>query len=188
MKTRKLLSGISVLICCFCFCIPSLAANTDASSQSVVGIDTLGYVDSIDVTFSDLLSNSIITYADSEVMSGHYNGDSTVLWVEIGGVGTLTDFDLTQTIEFDWTAKVNSSGDYIFDKITNANSSMSPDLHLLYFDVESKELKDQYTISTDRKSVTFTSSYELSWRYYNETKVTTGIANLKRVIEMQDLI
>ena len=65
---------------------------------------------------------------------------------------------------------------------------MSPDLHLLYFDVESKELKDQYTISTDRKSVTFTSSYELSWRYYNETKVTTGIANLKRVIEMQDLI
>lgn len=141
MKTRKLLSGISVLICCFCFCIPSLAANTDASSQSVVGIDTLGYVDSIDVTFSDLLSNSIITYADSEVMSGHYNGDSTVLWVEIGGVGTLTDFDWTQTIEFDWTAKVNSSGDYIFDKITNANSSMSPDLHLLYFDVESKELR-----------------------------------------------
>ncbi|GBF70962.1 hypothetical protein LAWASA_3701 [Lawsonibacter asaccharolyticus] len=32
-------------------------------------------------------------------------------------MGTLTDFDWTQTIEFDWTAKVNSSGDYIFDKL-----------------------------------------------------------------------
>ena len=71
---------------------------------------------------------------------------------------------------------------------TNANSSVSPDTHLLYLDVESRELKDQYSFSSDRRSVTFDSSYELQWQFYNEPFTTTATANLKRVIEMQDLI
>lgn len=187
MVPKKFFRVILVLAICLSITVPTFAANLDQNSQYVESIDVSGAISDC-ITINDLIAHSTIKHADSASMSGHYNGEQNILAVKIGNIVTMPDFTWTHTIEFDWTAKINSQGDYIFDKITNANSSVSPGSHLLFLNVESSETKDVYSFSSDRKTATFSSSYELQWRYYNESFTTHATADLTRTIEMQELI
>lgn len=188
MKTKKFFHVFLILSLCFSLCIPAHASSPNGSSQYTDLLEFSEHSLHTELTVDDLMAHSVITYVGTNSMSGHYNGDSPIVVVTIGDSLVVPEFSWTHKVEFDWTAKTNSSGDYIFNTITNANSSVSPGLHLLYLDVKSTELKDQYSFSSDRKTVTFSSSYELQWRFYNSIYATTATANLKRTIEMQDLI
>ena len=187
MIPKKILHVVLVLAVCLSITVPAGATSLNQHSQYVESIDVSRAMIEC-ITIDDLIAHSTIRYADSESMSGHYNGDQDILAVKIGNIVTAPDFGWTHTIEFDWTAKINSKGDFIFDNISDANSSVSPGLHLLYLDVESNETKDVYSFSSDRKTVTFSSSYKLQWRYYNESFTTNATADLTRTIEMQGLI
>lgn len=188
MALKKFLCPLCVLSIVFSIVIPTYAATPEKNSQYVESLDVSTSQLSDSMTIDELIAHSTILYADSEALSGHYDGDEDILVAQFGDIEALVPFPWTHTVEFDWTAKVNSSGDYIFDKITNANSFVEPGNHFLYFDVDSSELKDVYSFSRDRRTVTFSSSYELHWRSYNEPLVHEGIADRTRVIEMQELI
>lgn len=187
MTPKKVLSTILVLVVAQVITIPSFAVNLEKNSHYVEFIETSSTMSEC-ITIDDLISHSTILNETSNSMSGHYNGDQSVLSVKIGNIVAVPDFPWTHTVEFDWSARLNSEGDYVFDEITNANSSISPGTHLFYLNVESNETKDVYSFSRDRKSVTFSSSYELQWRFYNEPFTTTATAELTRIIEMQELI
>lgn len=188
MKPRKILQIVFALSLCLSLCVPVFAANADSGSKFIEVLEDSKNPSEVTITIDDLMENSSITYADARSKSGHYKGDSQIITVRNGSFVVTPDFTWTHTVEFDWTAKLNSDGDYIFDTISNANSSVAPGSHLLYFNVGSTETRDVYWFSSDRKSVTFSSTYELQWRFYNESFITDVVAELERVVKMQDLI
>ena len=188
MKFKKLLQFILALSMCFSLCVPAFATSVDTDLECVEKLVPHENSSNVTVTIDDLMVNSIITYADSTTKSGHYKGECQITEATIGPYTITTDFPWIHTIEFDWTARTNSNGDYYFYTVTHEKSGLRADSYFLYTDVKSTKTSGVYTISADKKSITFSSTYDLQWRLITEPTIKKAVANIERIVKMQDLI
>ena len=103
-----------------------------------------------------IMEHSTITARNSSTTEGSYKSKE----YDAGLSG------YTFQISFDWKASVNSSGDYIFSTISNANittyrNSFVIGMTWAYSHYELT--KNTYIISSDKKSVTFNTTYDFEF-------------------------
>lgn len=110
------------------------------------------------LTVNQVLKNSVITHSSNGGLEGYYKSTHDA----------APGFQYT--IEFDWVAKTNASGDYIFNNISNANSKMETTsfAELYLINPSFKEIKDQYYFSSNRKYVTFDVEYSMTYGFRTE--------------------
>ena len=115
-----------------------------------------------DIEYIIANSSDIVTYANST--SGSFKSDK----YDAGLPG------YKYRISFDWTAKVNSSGQYIFDKITNPKVTTYENWFLLGFTWDYYNYtitKNVYYLSDSGRSITFNVNYD-----FTVMSSTSGIA------------
>jgi len=157
LRFKRILTFLLALVMMLAMSTTALAAD-NTSNQEVLDIDMSVEVPASSqnarstIQLHDLLENSIITSISSSVVAGTYVSDD----YDAGLAG------YTYQIEFDWEAEVNSSGDYIFKRITNANVTTTTNYIIigLTWAYSSYDLtQNTYTISSNKKNVTFNTTY-----------------------------
>lgn len=135
------------------------------------------------IQLDELLKNSIITKQSSNVVGGIYESRS----YDAGLAG------YTYQIEFEWEAEVNSSGDYVFKKIINPKIVTTTNYIItgLTWGYSSYEItQNTYTISSNKKSVTFNTTYK--FKFMLKDDITGKIHELtqshSRSILLNDLL
>ncbi len=126
----------------------------------------------------------VVSYDDTacEIISNGYSGDVTTMDIDyiilnstnvisrgtsVSGSYTSSKYDAglagyKYRISFDWTAKVNSEGDYIFDKISNPKITTYENWFLLGFTwsyYNYSITRNVYYKSNGGKSLTFETNY-----------------------------
>ncbi|MFV0343803.1 MAG: hypothetical protein ACK5JH_13095 [Anaerocolumna sp.] len=157
LRFKRMLTLLLALVMMLAMSTTALAAD-NTSNQQVTDVDMSVEVPESSqnargtIQLDDLLENSVITSKSSSVVAGTYVSDDY-------GAGLA---GYTFQIEFDWEAEVNSSGDYIFKRITNANIETTTNYIIigLTWAYSSYDITENtYTISSNKKSVTFNTTY-----------------------------
>lgn len=171
-STNKLISVVLV------FLILSSYTTAFAFDKKVSTYDNISYLDtdenyyvsSINEGHEEINSTSKILFDNSlnletiisksvniqKISSNSYSGKFTSDKYNAGILGYKFQ------IKFDWVAKVNSSGDYIFDKITNYKLVTYTNYIVLALTWDSYSYKvssNTYSLSSNRKTITCVANY-----------------------------
>ena len=151
-------------------------APMDEDGNYVVADNTVA------ISVDDIMEHSTVTTYGAS-MEGSYESEK----YDAGLPG------YTFQIIFDWKAAVNSSGDYIFDKITNAKvTTYKNDIicAMTWGYSSYKVTKNTYSISSNKKSITFNTTYDFEYimkddplaHIYNSTESHTYTIQLNDII------
>ena len=181
----------------------TVAMATDNSSQisnttdtyddyyKIVGVDDSIFEcideniisDQITLTFDELIKSSTNITRSNNSQSGTYKSAK----LNAG----LTGYKYQ--ISFDWEAEVDSSNNYVFKKITNAKITTYENAILLSIawpgDSWSYVLtKNTYTISNDKRFVTFYTNYKFTLYDSSEGSTYNYTSNNTKPIDIEDLL
>lgn len=137
---------------------------------------------SIPLPINEILSHSAVSTRGA-TMEGSYKSGS----YSAGLAGYAF------SISFDWKATVNSSGDYIFSSIDNAMITTHKDTlfcNMTWAYSSYKITKNEYVISSDKKSVVFNTSYDFEYvmkedpisRFYTHSEAHSNRIVLDNII------
>ncbi len=193
-KCKKVASTILAITIVLCsgttvFAADNNVTNSVKNVQAISEIDKAVEVPSFindnptAMSIDDVLKHSTITVREATSMEGTYESDT----YNAGLAG------YTYQISFDWVAGTNSSGDYIFSQITNANITTYKNYFIIgnTWGYSSYDISENtYSISSSKKSVTFTTTYDFEYmmlndplaRIYNLSETHTKIIVLNNLI------
>lgn len=187
-KMEKILS-IVLAIVTICSMSTSVFANESSSMSegktSVVEHATevnsnLSNYSNGSITIDSIVENSIITYSPTHETEGSFSCKYDTF---LAGI--------TYTIYFDWKADTNSSGNYILSEITNASVTTHTNHFLTgtaYSAYNVDLTQNTYTISRDKRSVTFNTSYDFIYQYKNQFEVHEKSEDYVVTLDFNDLI
>lgn len=165
---------------------PSTSVHED--TEVIAGINYSTEITSLPDTNSnpfsidEIINNSTITVRGSS-MEGTYESNKY-------NTG-LTGYNFQ--ISFDWKAGVNSSGDYFFSSISNAKITTYRDAFVCgmtwgysHYEVT----KNTYTISSNKKQVTFNTTYAFEYIMKNDplAQIYTSTKSHKHTIILNNII
>lgn len=189
-RFKKFCSLLTVMLLMLFSVIPASAAelSTDEKAEVLVGTEYAIEIPSsmadntVAISVDDIMEHSTVTTYGAS-MEGSYESEK----YDAGLPG------YTFQIIFDWKAAVNSSGDYIFDKITNAKvTTYKNDIicAMTWGYSSYKVTKNTYSISSNKKSITFNTTYDFEYimkddplaHIYNSTESHTYTIQLNDII------
>ena len=189
-RFKKFCSLLTVMLLMLFSVIPASAAelSTDEKAEVLVGTEYAIEIPSsmadntVAISVDDIMEHSTVTTYGAS-MEGSYESEK----YDAGLPG------YTFQIIFDWKAAVNSSGDYIFDKITNAKvTTYKNDIicAMTWGYSSYKVTKNTYSISSNKKSITFNTTYDFEYimkddplaYIYNSTESHTYTIQLNDII------